>query len=317
MSLLTLSSLPDPILHLICVYLTPDRPTVNDDEHGQCPTLYRPIISLSLTAHSLNRISSRYIATNISLTDACARWNLFLRTVTTNPTYASNVKYLKLNESSVEEEIQGTPSRYQYEYIADMLRALNGLEALYVHHGISAYAGHIVHCLTHKPLPLWDTIRVVRFDNTNTWDEECVVQLDLKRKEKGEEESTHLKYTTGTEQLNGKLEGLNMTNFFKIPDVAGVIATTRDFENDGDDQNDADWVDEDEEEGVDDESDGWSERDYEDDSEDSDWDSEDESDYEDDWEAEYGFAVPKAEPVKGLSVPSTAVVLPGKSLLDF
>ena len=239
MSILTLSSLPDPILHLICVYLAPDRPTINDDEHGQCPTLYRPIISLSLTAHSLNRISSRYIATNISLTDTCARWDLFLRTVTTNPIYASNVKYLRLKESSVEEdigmsnensaeeEIKKSPSKYQYEYI--------------------------VHCLTHKPLPLWDTIRVVRFDNTNAWDEECVVQLDLKRKEEGEEESTYRKYTTGTEQLNGNLEGLNMTKFLEIPNVTGVIATTRDFENDGDDQDDADWADEDEE-GIDDET---------------------------------------------------------------
>lgn len=328
MSILTLSSLPDPILHLICVYLAPDRPTINDDEHGQCPTLYRPIISLSLTAHSLNRISSRYIATNISLTDTCARWDLFLRTVTTNPIYASNVKYLRLKESSVEEdigmsnensaeeEIKKSPSKYQYEYIADMFRALTGLEAMYVHYGISAYAAHIVHCLTHKPLPLWDTIRVVRFDNTNAWDEECVVQLDLKRKEEGEEESTYRKYTTGTEQLNGNLEGLNMTKFLEIPNVTGVIATTRDFENDGDDQDDADWADEDEE-GTDDDSDGWSERVYEDDSEDSDWDSEDESDYEDDWEAEYGFIVPKAEPVKDLPVPNTAVVVPGKSLLDF
>jgi hypothetical protein len=107
-----------------------------------------------------------------------------------------------------------------------------------------------------------------------------------------------------------------MTKFLEIPNVTGVIATTRDFENDGDDQDDADWADEDEE-GTDDDSDGWSERDYEDDSEDSDWDSEDESDYEDDWEAEYGFIVPKAEPVKDLPVPNTAVVVPGKSLLDF
>jgi hypothetical protein len=142
------------------------------------------------------------------------------------------------------------------------------------------------------------------------------VQLDLKRKEEGEEESTYRKYTTGTEQLNGNLEGLNMTKFLEIPNVTGVIATTRDFENDGDDQDDADWADEDEE-GIDDDSDGWSERDYEDDSEDSDWDSEDESDYEDDWEAEYGFTVPKTEPVKDLPVPNTAVVVPGKSLLDF
>ncbi|KAG9186861.1 hypothetical protein G6011_09969 [Alternaria panax] len=313
MSLLNLSSLPDPILHLICVYLTPDRPTVNDDEHGQCPTLYRPIISLSLAAHSLNRISSRYIATNISLTVTCARWDLFLRTVTTNPTYASNVKYLKLNDNSAEEDVEKPSSKYRYEHIADMFRALNGLEALY---GTSAYADHIVHCLTHKPLPLWDTLLVVRFHSINSWDEECVVQLDLERKERGEDESTDHKYTTGTEQLNGELESLNITRFLQIPGVSGVIASTRDFENDGDDQDDADWVDEDEGE-VDDDSDGWSERDYEDDSEDSDWDSENESDYEDDWEAEYGFSVPKAEPTKDLPVLNTAVVVPRKSLLDF
>ncbi|CAG5156830.1 uncharacterized protein ALTATR162_LOCUS4623 [Alternaria atra] len=317
MSLVTLSSLPDPILHLICIYLTPDRPTVNDDEQGQCPTLYRPIISLSLTAHSLNCISSKHIATNISLTDACARWDLFLRTVTTNPTYASNVKYLKLNESSVEEPSGKPLSKSQGEHIVDMFRALNSLEALHLHYDTPAYADLIVHCLTYKSLPLWDTLRVVRFDNINAWDEECIVQLDLEREERGEKEGTGGKYTSGTERLNGELEGLNITRFLNVPDVTGVSITTRDVENDGDDKDDADWVDGDEEEEVDEDSDGWSERDYEDDSEDSDWDSEDESDYEDDWEAEYGFSVPKAEPTKDLPVPNTAVVVPGKSLLDF
>lgn len=317
MSLVTLSSLPDPILHLICVYLTPDRPTVNDDENGQCPTLYRPIISLSLTAHSLNRISSRHIATNISLTDACTRWDLFQRSVTTNPTYASNVKYLKLNENSGEESSGKPLSKFRGQHIIDMFRALNSLETLYLHYGTSAHAHLIVHCLTYKSLPLWNTLRVVRFDNVNTWDEECIVQLDLERKEIGEEETTDSKYTSGKDQLNGELEGLNMTGFLKIPEVTGVNVTTRDFENDGDDQDDADWVDKGKEEEADDDSDGWSERDYEDDSEDSDWDSEDESDYEDDWEAEYGFSVPKAEPIKDLPALNTAVVVPGRSLLDF
>lgn len=311
MSLTTFSSLPDPILHLICVYLTPDRPAVNDDEHGQSPMLYRPIINLSLTAHSLNRISSVHIPTNINLTDACARWDLFLRTVTTNPTYASNVKYLKLNDSTVNES-DGQPFGKRLE---DMLRALSGLEVLYSHHGTSDHAHAIVHVLTSKPLPLWDTLKVVRFDHTNTWGEECIVQLDLEREDM-EDGRTHGKYTSGTKLLTGELEGLKISEFLKIPDVSGVNVSTRDFENDGDDHEDADWVDEDEEE-VDDDSDGWSERDYEDNSEESDWDSEDESDYEDDWEAEYGFSVPKAEPTKDLPVPNTAVVAPGRSLLDF
>jgi hypothetical protein len=71
-------------------------------------------------------------------------------------------------------------------------------------------------------------------------------------------------------------------------------------------------------EGEDEEEDSdWSERDYEEDSEDSDWDSEDDSDYEDDWEAEYGFSLAKTEPVKQLPVPSSGLLAPGKSLLDF
>jgi hypothetical protein len=69
-------------------------------------------------------------------------------------------------------------------------------------------------------------------------------------------------------------------------------------------------------EGEEEDSD-WSERDYEEDSEGSDWDSEDESDYEDDWEAEYGFSLPKTEPVKQIPVLSTGMLAPGRSLLDF
>jgi hypothetical protein len=308
MSLVTLSSLPDPILHLICVYLTPDRSTVNDDEHGQCPKLYHPIINLSLTAHALNRISSVHIATNISLSDACKRWDLFLRTVTTNPTYASNVKYLKLNQLTADD--------YLPVNLTDIIGALGGLETLYSHHSNSGLAGYIVLFLTSTPRPLWDTLQVVRFNHINAWGEEAIIQLDLSREEQ-EEGHTGFGCTTGTELLTGQLKDLSISSFLYIPDVTRVTVSTRDFENDGDDQDDADWVDEEDEEEVDDDSDGWSERDYEDDSEESDWDSADESDYEDDWEAEYGFAVPKAEPAKESAVPNTAVVVPGRSLLDF
>ncbi|KAH6860992.1 hypothetical protein BKA58DRAFT_43932 [Alternaria rosae] len=307
MSLVTLSSLPDPVLHLISVYLAPDRPSVNDVEEGQQSTLYRHIINLSLTAHSLNRISSIHIAKNISLTVACTRWDLFLRTVTSNPTYASTVKYLKMNEGTIDD--------HYGKRMEAMLTALSGLEALYMHHSKRSHANAIQQLLTSKPLPLWDTLQVLRFDHTNKWGEPAIVQLNFERKEI--DKKNGLGFITGTELLTGELEDLSIHRFLDIPVISGVKASTRDFENDGDDQDDADWVDEEEDEEADEDSDGWSERDYEDNSEESDWDSEDESDYEDDWEAEYGFAVPKAEPSKDLPVPNTAVVVPGKSLLDF
>jgi hypothetical protein len=335
MSSITLPSLPDPILHLICVYLTPDRPTVNDEENGQSPALYRPIINLSLTAHALNRISSTHIATNISLTDCCTRWDLFLRTVTTNPTYAFNVKYLKLNEGTVEEWLEDRPTkRRPSDYDGDnasidelihMFKALCGLEVLYSHHGKANYPGSILHRLQEKEIPLWRTLEVVRFDQVNEWGEDRIVQIHFVRqngKIKGKlpiapkisprEPGTML--STGNELLTGALEGVNFQSLGALPDVHRVEITTRDYSDDGDDEEDGDWVD-------DEESDGWSERDYEDDSdESSDWDSEDDSDYEDDWEAEYGFTPsPKVGPVKDLPVPSSTAAPPvrGPSLLDF
>ncbi|KNG51500.1 hypothetical protein TW65_01515 [Stemphylium lycopersici] len=314
MSSITLPTLPEPILHLICVYLTPDRPTVNDPEHGQSPTLYRPIINFSLTAHALNRISSAHIATNISLAWGGNRWDLFLRTVQQNPVYASSVKYLKLSESSEEEANSERPHQWQggLEDLTEMFKALRGLETLFSSRDRQLFPGSILYRLASQEMPLWKTLQVVRFGHINAWGEERIVQLNLHREGGGKEH----KYTSGNELLTGQLEGLNLTDLHKIPEVNGVTVSTRDFEDDGDEEEDADWVDEQEE---DEDSDGWSERDYEYESEDSDWDSEDESDYEDDWEAEYGFNVPDAEPAKELSVPAPTVGLPapGTSLLDF
>ncbi|RAR04306.1 hypothetical protein DDE82_000821 [Stemphylium lycopersici] len=314
MSSITLPTLPEPILHLICVYLTPDRPTVNDPEHGQSPTLYRSIINFSLTAHALNRISSAHIATNISLAWGGNRWDLFLRTVQQNPVYASSVKYLKLSESSEEEANSERPHQWQggLEDLTEMFKALRGLETLFSSRDRQLFPGSILYRLASQEMPLWKTLQVVRFGHINAWGEERIVQLNLHREGGGKEH----KYTSGNELLTGQLEGLNLTDLHKIPEVNGVTVSTRDFEDDGDEEEDADWVDEQEE---DEDSDGWSERDYEYESEDSDWDSEDESDYEDDWEAEYGFNVPDAEPAKELSVPAPTVGLPapGTSLLDF
>lgn len=316
MSLTTLPSLPDPILHLICIYLTPDRPMVNDDSHGQSPTLYRPIINLSLSAHCLNRISSTHIATNISLTDACTRWDLFLRTVITNPTYASHIKYLKFSEGMLE----GRPTTYRGDsvsYLQKMLKALTGLEVLYSHSGVEYAPAMIIRCLTSGEMPLWKTLQAVRFDHVNAWEEDEVVQINLVRGQPAREGTEH-RHTTGKHLLTGDLEELDVSDLCeKIPGVVGVEIATKDFEdNDGGEDADGDWVDEDEEDEEDGESD-WSEQDYEEDSEDSDWDSEDDSDYEDDWEAEYGFSLPKVEPVKEVTAPVVGVPARGASLLDF
>ncbi|KAF1943285.1 hypothetical protein EJ02DRAFT_453587 [Clathrospora elynae] len=315
MSLVTLPSLPDPILHLICIYLTPDRPTVNDEENGQSPTLYRPIISLSLTAHSLNRISSTHIATNISLTDCCVRWDLFLRTVTTNATYAANVKYLKLYEGTVQGWESKRPTTYDSpDDICKLFMALSGLEALYLHHGESLCAGDIIHRLTCEPRPLWKTLEVARFDHVNVWGEERIVQLHLVReggKVKGtwpiKENKPGCASSWGNETLTGVIKNLDTGALGRLPGVDHVEVTTRDYEERGDDQKDGDWVDEDEEEEEEADSDGWSERDYEEDSGESDWDSEDDSDYEDDWEAESGFSLPKVGPIKDVPTLSSPV----------
>ncbi|RMZ69129.1 hypothetical protein GMOD_00003053 [Pyrenophora seminiperda CCB06] len=326
MSLTTLPSLPDPILHLICIHLTPDRPTVNDHTHGQSPTLYRPIINLSLTAHCLNRISSAHIATNISLTDACTRWNLFLRTVAANPTYASHVKYLKFSngtpESDALTETTCEAEERDGSSLRKMLKVLPGLEVLYSSHhhgrGVEYAPATILQYLTSGgELPLWKTLQTVRFDHINAWHENEVVQINLLRGDNSAK-------TTGTHLLTGDLEDLNVTELCeKIPGVVGVQVATKLFQDadavTDEEEADADWIDEDEE---DEEESDWSEQDYEEDSEESDWDSEDDSDYEDDWEAEYGFTVPKAEPVKHVNVddaapPVVGVPARGASLLDF
>jgi hypothetical protein len=320
MSLTTLPSLPDPILHLICIYLTPDRPSVNDPEHGQSPTLYRPIINLSLTAHALSRISSTHIATNMSLTYASVRWDLFLRTVLENPTYASTIKYLKLSESSMEEQDANRPTKYQEhgDDLTEMLKALCGLETLYSSHGGLIYPGSIIWRLMSKEMPLWKTLQTVRFDHVNVWGEDRIVQLNLHREgDKSDKDASQVrKYTSDNGILTGDLAGLSIHQFLDIPDVTSVDVTTRDFEDDGDTEGDADWVDDDGDE--EDENEEWSDGDYEYEDESSDWDSEDESDYEDDWEAEYGFSVPVTQSAKE-ELPTPAVGLPirGKSLLDF
>lgn len=320
MSSTSLSSLPDPVLHLICVYLTPDRPSVNDPEHGQSPTLYRPIISFSLTAHALSRISSTHIAKNVSLTHATIRWDLFLRTVQENPIYASNVKYLKLSEGSEEELLaHGKNKSLGTRDLTTMFKALCGLETLFSSHGKTNSPGTIIRCLMAEEMPLWKTLQVVRFDHVNVWGEERVIELNLQREGGDGEDGTQVrKYTRANELLAGELEGLNIHHFCDIPEVTSVNVTTRDFEEGGDIEEDADWREADGEQ--EDESEEWSDDDddYEYESEDSEWDSEDDSDYEDDWEAEYGFSVPSPQP-KGEILPTPIVGLPaqGKSLLDF
>jgi hypothetical protein len=267
---------------------------VNDPENGQASILYRPIISLSLTSHALNRISSTHIATNISLTDCCVRWDLFLRTVTTNTTYAQNVKYLKLSEAPAEDRYIPRPIQLEFaaDEVCELFGALSGLEVLFSYHGKLLYPGSIVYRLTSKQLSMWETLNVVRFDHINAWDEERLVEFNLIR---GEEEHTDGRgRLTGGELLTGKLQSVGVCNFFKIPKVDMVKVSTRDFDDVQEDTEDGDWMD------VDEASDGWSERDYE---EDSEWDSDDSSDYEDDWDAEYGFDVPDAGPLKYVPTP--------------
>ncbi|ENI08922.1 hypothetical protein COCC4DRAFT_69511 [Bipolaris maydis ATCC 48331] len=300
MSLTTLPSLPEPILHIICIYLTPDRPSVNDSEHGQSPTLYRPIISLSLTAHALNRISSTHIATNMSLTWGTVRWDLFLRTIQENPVYASTVKYLKLSELSIDKQDLIRPTKWQGgpEDVTEMFKALSGLQTLYSSHCKLLYPGSIIHRLTSQEMPLWKTLEVVRFDHINVWGEDRIVQLNLHRERTEENEDGQVsKYTVENGLLTGSLARLDIRQFHAIPEVTNVVVTTRDFEDDGDTEGDADWVDEDAEVEGEEWSDDDDEYEYESESEDSEWDSEDDSDYEDDWEAEYGFSVPSTQPV--------------------
>lgn len=318
MASVTLSSLPDPVLHLICVYLTPDRPSVNDPENGQSPTLYRPIISFSWTSHALSRISSTHIATNVSLTHATVRWDLFLRTVQENPTYASSVKYLKLSELSQEElSARGKSEYLDNRDLTTMFKALSGLETLFSSHGRLNYPSIVIRRLLAQEMPLWKTLEVVRFDHTNVWGEERIIELNLRRESGVNEDGTTRKYTCENGLLTGDLAGLSIHHLLDIPDVTAVNVTTRDFEDDGDTEGDVDWIEGDGDQ--DDEDAEWSDDDdYEYEGEDSDWDSEDDSDYEDDWEAEYGFSVPSPGPKEEvLPTPVVGSLAPGKSLLDF
>jgi hypothetical protein len=202
-----------------------------------------------------------------------------------------------------------------------MFKALCGLEALFSYRGKANYPCSIVYRLTAKQLPLWNTLEILRFDQTNEWGEEHIVQLHLVRengKVKEAERTTQWEryepgLSTGPSKrlLTGELQDLRIDSLLAFPGVSFVDVTSLNPSNEGDDEEDGDWVD-------DEESDGWSERDYEDDSDESDWDSEDDSDYEDDWEAEYGFTPsPKVEPVKDVSIPPTGAIGRGPSLLDF
>lgn len=254
----------------------------------------------------------------MSLTWGTVRWDLFLRTVHENPVYASTVKYLKLSELSLDEQDLIRPTKWQGgpEDLTEMFKVLCGLETLYSSHSRLLYPGSIIYRLTSEEMPLWKTLKVVRFDHINVWGEDRIVQLNLHRERREDEDGKVRKYTVRNGLLTGSLARLSIQEFHKIPEVTNVVVTTRDFEDDGDTEGDADWVDRGAEE---DEGEEWSDDDdYEYESEDSEWDSEDDSDYEDDWEAEYGFSVPSAQSVKEeLPTPVVGLSAPGKSLLDF
>ncbi|KAI1535671.1 hypothetical protein PtrSN002B_006131 [Pyrenophora tritici-repentis] len=228
MSLITLPSLPDPILHLICIYLTPDRPTVNETIHGQQPTLYRSIINLSLTAHCLNRISSTHIATNISLTAACTRYSLFLRSVTSNPIYASHVRYLKYSENT----LNAGATTEDSDGLGTLLKALSGLEVLYAYGAHHAPARILKSLTTPNPLSLCKTLQAIRLDHVNAWQEHEVVQLTLVRGEPICEGTTGECHTTGTHLLTGDLHDLDVSALGeKITGVVGVEDDS-DYEDD-------------------------------------------------------------------------------------
>jgi len=235
-----------------------------------------------------------------------------------NSVYASTVKYLKLSELSLDKQDLIRPTKWQDgpDDVTEMFKTLSGLQTLYSSHCKLLYPGSIIYRLTSEEMPLWKTLEMVRFDHINAWGEDRIVQLDLHRERtEDNEHSEPRKYTSGNGLLTGSLARLSIQEFHKIPEVTSVVVTTRDFEDDGDTEGDADWVDEDAEE----EGEEWSDDDdYEYESEDSEWDSEDDSDYEDDWEAEYGFSVPSTQPVKEeLPMPVVGLSAPGKSLLDF
>lgn len=267
---MSFTSLPEAILHLICAQLTPSRATVDDSNPDPSPSIHQSVINLALTCRSISRIAKSHIATNISLTDCSVRYDLFLRTVLASPTYAANVRYLKLCEGSHEEWLTSRPTAYhESEAITPLFAALSNLQALYSHKGESLYPGSIVWRLTSEAMPLQSTLEILRFDHVNVWGERRVAQIQLVR-----EVGTGIRSIVGWEQLTGALKNLSISKFLDWPMVHHIKVTCLDGDDDGDEESDGDWEDE---------EDSWDEDD------DSDYDSEDSSDYEDDWEAEGGL----------------------------
>ncbi|KAF1835495.1 hypothetical protein BDW02DRAFT_567966 [Decorospora gaudefroyi] len=130
-------------------------------------------------------------------------------------------------------------------------------------------------------------------------------------------------HTTTGDLVTESSQSLAITSSQETSDTESAERKIQELETDDDKKESCDSLytvehEDTEEEYDDDESDGWSERDYEEDSEESDWDSEDDSDYEDDWEAEYGFSIPTTSaPVKQIVFPATEIPVQGRSLLDF
>jgi hypothetical protein len=306
MSLTSLTTLPETVLRLICLLLTPTRALVNDHQIDTIPSIHRAIISFTLTCRTISRIAKSYIATNISLTDCCVRWDLFLRTVLESPTYAANVKYLKLCEGTKTEWITSrpTPQDIESDQVTAMFRALHQLQVLFPYKGEALYPGSIIWRLTggSEDMPMKHTLKELRFDHINLWGEERIVQIQLCRQmDEGQEQGN---WVVGGEHLTGKLEGLSAYKFCEWPGVQRLEVTSKDGEDDGDATSDGDWEDEESEIEWD------SDADYESGEEESDWDSEDSSDYEDDWEAEGGLLGFKGG-IKDLLVPVPSVLLKG------
>jgi hypothetical protein len=306
MLLMSLTTLPEAVLRLICLLLTPTHALVNDHPIDTIPSIHRGIINFALTCRTISRIARSYIAANISLTDCCVRWDLFLRTVLESPTYAANIKYLKLCEGTEAEWITSRMSHPNIEtdHVTAMFRALHQLQVLFSYKGEALYPGSIIWRLTSgsEDMPMKHTLKELQFDHINIWGEKAVVQIQLCRQmDKGQEQGN---WVVGGEHLTGKLKGLSVHKLCEWPGVQHLEVTSKDGEDDGDAMSDGDWEDEESEMEWD------SDADYESGEEESDWDSEDSSDYEDDWEAEGGILGFKGS-IKDLPVPVPSVLLKG------
>jgi hypothetical protein len=306
-SVMSLTALPEAVLRLIFALLTPTRALVNTHQIDTIPSIHSSIINFTLTCRTIGRIARSYIANNIALTDCCLRWDLFLRTVLQNPTYAANVKYLKLFEGTEAEWLTSRPTKYEgSDDLTAMFRALHQLQVLFCYKGEALYPGSIIWRLTgaSENMPLKHTLKELRFDHINPWGEERVVQIQLYRSmDEGQlkgEEKGH--WYVGGELLTGKLEGLPAQKLLDWPGVHHIEITSKDGEDDGDVTSDEDWEDEESELEWD------SDADFESGEDESDWDSEDSSDYEDDWEAEGGFTGFNGN-IKDLPVPVPSVSL--------